>query len=477
MSVAVMVQTAENADQSGGIGLSDAYRAALRLIEAQTDNPHLREMVRAEGRAATPDTADAFDADLARPLRRSLTAWLKTLRPKRTEAERAAKRQAVERARAQCREEILCADHFGSAEQSHSAPSASDAPATIKPHPEDARIHIWLKQHEGRAAEDDAIIRVIRLRLWGGSLPPNQPPMSSPSSPMLGKKSLSAAHGLSGVLNKDGGLRKSLLRYIGGKYKFLDTILAHLPEGIDEYREPFLGGGTVALRFSVRHPDVPVWVNDANRVISTFWTIVRDSPDRLVEELFRINGQASDVQKARALFLTLKRDLPSGRLSAMETAAAFFYLNRASYGGTTQHGGFSPSAYSTRWGQKFIERILVFSGVVRNWRITNSDYSELLTAPMIGCMPLVYLDPPYEINQNLYHGHRGFDHDRFAAHARDTGARVLISYNDSSTISARFAGWHKQKLRVRYSARGVDAERQQSTELLLRNYPLDKDVM
>lgn len=477
MSVAVKVQTAENADQSGGIGLSDAYRAALRLIEAQTQNPHLREMVRAEGRAATPDTADAFDADLARPLRRSLTAWLKTLRPKRTEAERAAKRQAVERARAQCREEILCADHFGSAEQRHSAPSASDAPATIKPHPDDARIHVWLRQHEGRAAEDDAIIRVIRLRLWGGTLPPNQPPMSPPPTPMLGKKSPPVALDLTEVLSKKGRLKKSMLRYVGGKFKLLDAILAHLPKGIDEYREPFIGGGSVALQVSALHPGLPVWVNDANKAVSNFWTVVRDDPDRLVQELLRLQAKAYDEVSARALFSSLRRDLKTGALSDTEMAAGFFFVNRTSYAGKTHDGTFSPNAYRQSWGPQFINRTPVFSRLMGNWRITNCDYSELLTAPVIGSMPLVYLDPPYEIRHHLYYGHAAFDHSDFAATVKNADASVLVSYNDSDAIKARFTGWHTQKLRVRYSARGVDAERQRSTELLLRNYPLDKGVM
>ena len=40
---------------------------------------------------------------------------------------------------------------------------------------------------------------------------------------------------------------KSPLRYPGGKQKALGQIIPHLPENIGEYREPFIGGGSVFL--------------------------------------------------------------------------------------------------------------------------------------------------------------------------------------------------------------------------------------
>ncbi|MYD39123.1 MAG: DNA adenine methylase, partial [Chloroflexi bacterium] len=40
---------------------------------------------------------------------------------------------------------------------------------------------------------------------------------------------------------------KSPLRYPGGKSRAIKQILRHLPARIDEYREPFVGGGSVFL--------------------------------------------------------------------------------------------------------------------------------------------------------------------------------------------------------------------------------------
>ena len=55
---------------------------------------------------------------------------------------------------------------------------------------------------------------------------------------------------------------KTCLRYPGGKSRAVKYLLPKFPKDITEYREPFLGGGSVAIAFTKRYPDVPVWVND-----------------------------------------------------------------------------------------------------------------------------------------------------------------------------------------------------------------------
>ena len=55
---------------------------------------------------------------------------------------------------------------------------------------------------------------------------------------------------------------KTPLRYPGGKSRATKYLLPKFPKDIAEYREPFLGGGSVAIAFTKEYPDVPVWVND-----------------------------------------------------------------------------------------------------------------------------------------------------------------------------------------------------------------------
>jgi site-specific DNA-adenine methylase len=54
----------------------------------------------------------------------------------------------------------------------------------------------------------------------------------------------------------------------------------------NEYREPFLGGASVALAFLERNPHInKVWLNDLRPELIAVWRAVRDYPDEFGEEL------------------------------------------------------------------------------------------------------------------------------------------------------------------------------------------------
>ena len=55
---------------------------------------------------------------------------------------------------------------------------------------------------------------------------------------------------------------KTPLRQPGGKSKAIKTLSAWYPKVIAEYREPFIGGGSIAIDVTKSNPDVPVWIND-----------------------------------------------------------------------------------------------------------------------------------------------------------------------------------------------------------------------
>ena len=54
---------------------------------------------------------------------------------------------------------------------------------------------------------------------------------------------------------------KSPLRYPGGKSKAVKNILPLVPY-FEEYREPFVGGGSVFLSLLQKYPEKKYWIND-----------------------------------------------------------------------------------------------------------------------------------------------------------------------------------------------------------------------
>ena len=55
---------------------------------------------------------------------------------------------------------------------------------------------------------------------------------------------------------------KTPLRYPGGKSRAVPKLCQWLPAEITEYREPFLGGGSMAIEMTKRYPNLSIWVND-----------------------------------------------------------------------------------------------------------------------------------------------------------------------------------------------------------------------
>ena len=57
---------------------------------------------------------------------------------------------------------------------------------------------------------------------------------------------------------------KTPLRYPGGKSRACVKLDQYIPDLRDykEYREPFLGGGSVAIHITKKYPHLDIWVND-----------------------------------------------------------------------------------------------------------------------------------------------------------------------------------------------------------------------
>lgn len=58
---------------------------------------------------------------------------------------------------------------------------------------------------------------------------------------------------------------KSPLRYPGGKSRAIKHIAAQLPDSFREFREPFVGGGSVFIYLKQKFPRLKIWINDLNR--------------------------------------------------------------------------------------------------------------------------------------------------------------------------------------------------------------------
>jgi len=136
---------------------------------------------------------------------------------------------------------------------------------------------------------------------------------------------------------------RSPLRYPGGKSRAVKLIASLVPH-FEEYREPFLGGGSVFLYLKQKFPNRKFWVNDLHFPLFKFWEMCKNDVEPVIQKVYEWRKQFSDG-KALHRFLTCNR----ATFNEVETAAAFFMLNRMTFSGTSESGGYSEQAFRGRF--------------------------------------------------------------------------------------------------------------------------------
>ncbi|MEH2175884.1 DNA adenine methylase [Nostoc sp.] len=265
---------------------------------------------------------------------------------------------------------------------------------------------------------------------------------------------------------------KSPLRYPGGKSKAINQIVEYLPESFSEFREPFVGGGSVFIYLRQKFPDLKIWINDLNPELFLFWKIAQSDIAQLVKEIRHIKVKSTD---GKLLFSELT-GVDVNKLSDLERAVRFFVLNRITFSGTVESGGFSQEAFHKRFTDTSIERLEKLENILsKNVQITNLDYSHLLKSE--GEDVFIFLDPPYfsATKSKLYgkdgHLHTSFEHQRFAKLLQQCHHRWLITYDNSTQIIENFQWANISEWELQY---GMNNYKQSGAakgkELFITNY-------
>lgn len=273
---------------------------------------------------------------------------------------------------------------------------------------------------------------------------------------------------------------KSPLRYPGGKSRAIKHIATHLPKKFLEYREPLVGGASVFFYVKQTFPNIQYWINDLNEELYLFWKCTQANLQQLVE---KIEYQRDICINGKALFTELTtKDINFENLSSVERAVRFFILNRITFSGTVESGGFSQEAFDKRFTYSSIERLASLDKLLQEVRITNYDYSVLLEEP--GEDVFIFLDPPYlSATQSRLYGKRGnlhtsFDHRRFAQLLRECPHQWMITYDDSDEVIQNFKSFaYIYKWELQYGMNNYkQGKAAKGKEVIITNYEVNLNV-
>lgn len=262
---------------------------------------------------------------------------------------------------------------------------------------------------------------------------------------------------------------KSPLRYPGGKSRVAEKIARLIPP-FEEFREPFVGGGSIFIYLRQKFPHKKFWINDIYTDLAVFWQQIKANDEVVISQ---IQQWKNEFQNGKELHQFLREN--KNAFDEIKQAAAFFVFNRITFSGTTEAGGFSQQAFEKRFTPSSIERLKVLPVLLDGVKITNLDYREIIEEK--GEKVSLYLDPPYfsATNSALYgkNGklHKVFDHREFSEKMEKCFHKWLLTYDDSEFIRRQFSFAKISDWNLTYGMRNVtEKSDQKATELFISNY-------
>ena len=234
--------------------------------------------------------------------------------------------------------------------------------------------------------------------------------------------------------------------YLGGKRVLARRVIARI-EAIQHrtYAEPFIGMGGVFFRRRFK-PPLEV-INDISGDVSTLFRVLQRHHQAFMDMLRWQLPTRPDFER----LISLDAD----RLTDLERAARFFYLQRLTYAGKVRGRSFGvqpgqPAAFDIHaLAGRLADIHARLAGVVIE-RLPYARMIETYDRPDT----LFYLDPPYFGGEADY-GKGVFSREDFARLAeilRKLRGRFLLSINDTPEIRAVFDGFHIEEVRLAYTA-------------------------
>jgi len=301
---------------------------------------------------------------------------------------------------------------------------------------------------------------------------------------------------------------KPCLKWVGGKTQILSDVMALFPKEMQNYHEPFLGGGSVLLALlSLRQQGVlrvsgTIYASDLNPHLIAFYRNVQSDPEGLIAEVTRlademarcantgVNRQASTLEEALTssesyyYWLRSRFNQMSAQAPSLTHSAMLLCLNKTCFRGVYREG---PHGFNVPFGHYKHSRLLdadhirTMSALLQGVVFAHASFEVSLSRVAPG--DFVYLDPPYApVNDTSFVSYTsdgfGLDHHRrlfgLCREWKEKKVMMLLSNADVPLVQEAFPSplFATRVVKCRRTIHCKQSAAARTNEVLITNCPL-----
>jgi len=182
------------------------------------------------------------------------------------------------------------------------------------------------------------------------------------------------------------------LKWVGGKAQLLAQFDEFLPDRVDRYFEPFIGGG--ALFFALQRRRAVI--SDSNAELINCYQVIRDDVEGLIDALKQHQNQQDHYYAVR----DWDRAPDFSARAAVERASRIIYLNKTCYNGLFRVN--SQGQFNVPFGRykaiSYPADLSAYRPVLTAWSFTCTPFAQIELEPD----DFVYADPLYDVQFTAY---------------------------------------------------------------------------
>lgn len=286
-------------------------------------------------------------------------------------------------------------------------------------------------------------------------------------------------------------LYKPFLKWVGGKTQIIEELMDIFPLEINNYHEPFLGGGSVLLAFlslvskKIIKLKGNIYASDLNENLINLYINIRDNPEDFIIEIDKIVKEYSSLgsEASKEEYYYKIRELYNNTTTGLLKSTLFLFLNKTCFRGMYREG---PKGFNVPFGHYKNPEIfnpsyiLEISKLIKDVIFTIQPFEESLNETKLESNDFVYLDPPYVPEKST--SFVGYTSDGFSLEnhlklfklcksLKEKNIEFLMSNSDTKLIEESFITEDSYNIRKILCRRNINSKNPESTvyEVLVRN--------